>query len=360
MSIITITSITTAITNITITYNTTTTSITTTTTTTTTTRYLKLDFLYVAALEGAGGDGAGGGSYSDKINNITQLYKNIKSSLIDSLASDVNLGGSSDGGSDGGSDDVIQLRYNIYYDMMRYQYLKSYISQQHLSNENTTTTTATSTTTLPTTTPTEDTPTSHPLVEAVHQEVMEAHQAHMPVVYDEIKEKINSRLSYHDLSISLRNAMNFHMSRVNSVLPEKVKKTEDDNNDDNDDDSGDKSSDGGGDGDWDELVQGVVETTGDLTTTTTTTTTTATTGDNDNDNNIESIESNEISFDSLEVLDNNSLWISKRDSNLKKKDLIQTTRIGISKAKNIKWRWYLKNSRSVSKRLKGDRTPKFK
>ena len=41
------------------------------------------------------------------------------------------------------------------------------------------------------------------------------------------------------------------------------------------------------------------------------------------------------------------------------KDLIQTTRIGISKAKNIKWRWYLKNSRSVSKRLKGDRTPKF-
>jgi len=45
--------------------------------------------------------------------------------------------------------------------------------------------------------------------------------------------------------------------------------------------------------------------------------------------------------------------------NIDKKDLIQTTRIGISKAKNIKWRWYLKNSRSVSKRLKGDRTPKF-
>ena len=45
---------------------------------------------------------------------------------------------------------------------------------------------------------------------------------------------------------------------------------------------------------------------------------------------------------------------------LEKKDLIQTTRIGISKSKNIKWRWYLKNSRSVSKRLKGDRTPQFK
>jgi len=52
------------------------------------------------------------------------------------------------------------------------------------------------------------------------------------------------------------------------------------------------------------------------------------------------------------------LWISQRDSTLEAKDLVQTTRIGISKAKNIKWRWYLKNSRSVSKRLKGDITPK--
>ncbi|MBO8218443.1 DNA-3-methyladenine glycosylase [Prochlorococcus marinus] len=68
----------------------------------------------------------------------------------------------------------------------------------------------------------------------------------------------------------------------------------------------------------------------------------------------------DISFNSLEVINNNSLWISQSDLNLEKKDLIQTTRIGISKAKNIKWRWYLKNSRSVSKRLKGDRTPKFK
>ena len=66
------------------------------------------------------------------------------------------------------------------------------------------------------------------------------------------------------------------------------------------------------------------------------------------------------SFNSLEVLENNSLWISQRDSILGEKDLIQTSRIGISKAKNIKWRWYLKNSRSVSKRIKGDRTPKFK
>ena len=68
----------------------------------------------------------------------------------------------------------------------------------------------------------------------------------------------------------------------------------------------------------------------------------------------------DISFNSLEIQNNNSLWISQRNSIPEEKDLIQTTRIGISKAKNIKWRWYLKNSRSVSKRLKGDRKPKFK
>ena len=67
----------------------------------------------------------------------------------------------------------------------------------------------------------------------------------------------------------------------------------------------------------------------------------------------------DISFNSLKVLNNDSLWISQRESIVEQKDLFQTTRIGISKAKNIKWRWYLKNSRSVSKRVKGDRTPKF-
>ena len=67
----------------------------------------------------------------------------------------------------------------------------------------------------------------------------------------------------------------------------------------------------------------------------------------------------DISFNSLKVFNNDSLWISQRESILEQKDLFQTTRIGISKAKNIKWRWYLKNSRSVSKRVKGDRTPKF-
>ena len=65
-------------------------------------------------------------------------------------------------------------------------------------------------------------------------------------------------------------------------------------------------------------------------------------------------------LNSLNILDNKFLWISKRDINIDKKDLIQTTRIGISKAKNIKWRWYLKRSRSISKREKGDRNPNLK
>ena len=65
-------------------------------------------------------------------------------------------------------------------------------------------------------------------------------------------------------------------------------------------------------------------------------------------------------FNSLKILDNKYLWIKKGETDIKKKDLIQTTRIGISKAKNIKWRWYLKRSRSISKREKGDRNPFLK
>ena len=47
-------------------------------------------------------------------------------------------------------------------------------------------------------------------------------------------------------------------------------------------------------------------------------------------------------LNSLKILSNRCLWITKGKSYSEKKDLIQTTRIGISKAKNIKWRWYLK------------------
>jgi len=65
-------------------------------------------------------------------------------------------------------------------------------------------------------------------------------------------------------------------------------------------------------------------------------------------------------LNSLNILDNKYLWVRKGNISLNKKDLIQTTRIGISKAKNIKWRWYLKRSRSISKREKGDRNPRLK
>ena len=65
-------------------------------------------------------------------------------------------------------------------------------------------------------------------------------------------------------------------------------------------------------------------------------------------------------LNSIKIHNNKFLWITQRKSYLEKKDLIQTTRIGISKAKNIKWRWYLKMSRSISKREKGDRNPNLK
>ena len=68
----------------------------------------------------------------------------------------------------------------------------------------------------------------------------------------------------------------------------------------------------------------------------------------------------DISFNDQKIIGNKSLWIAKSKLMPKKTDIVQTTRIGINKAKNIKWRWYLKSSRSVSKREKGDRTPNLK
>ena len=62
---------------------------------------------------------------------------------------------------------------------------------------------------------------------------------------------------------------------------------------------------------------------------------------------------------SLKSYNNTLLKIFNRNIRINGEDLVQTTRIGISKALELKWRWYLKSSRSVSKRVKGDKIPKL-
>ena len=62
-------------------------------------------------------------------------------------------------------------------------------------------------------------------------------------------------------------------------------------------------------------------------------------------------------FNNLSLSPENNFWLTEGEDLTKIGNIVQTTRIGISKAKDIPWRWYLKNSRSVSKRIKGDRIP---
>ena len=62
-------------------------------------------------------------------------------------------------------------------------------------------------------------------------------------------------------------------------------------------------------------------------------------------------------FDNLHLSPANDFWLTEGENLTRMGSIVQTTRIGISQAKDIRWRWYLKSSRSVSKRVRGDRIP---
>ena len=62
--------------------------------------------------------------------------------------------------------------------------------------------------------------------------------------------------------------------------------------------------------------------------------------------------------DALSVLGDCDLWLASRPSELSEPALVTTTRIGVSQGEQLPLRWYLKSSRSVSKRARGDRSPK--
>ncbi len=65
----------------------------------------------------------------------------------------------------------------------------------------------------------------------------------------------------------------------------------------------------------------------------------------------------DLNYDGISVTGGNDVWIASRPSELEFPKLVNTTRIGITLGKELLLRWYLKNSRSISRRAKGDRTP---
>ena len=69
--------------------------------------------------------------------------------------------------------------------------------------------------------------------------------------------------------------------------------------------------------------------------------------------------SSDDELNSTKISHNKHLKICQTKINIDKNDLVQTTRVGISKSMKLKWRWYFKNCRSISKREKGDKNPNF-
>tara|TARA_Y100001968_G_scaffold264102_1_gene252863 strand:+ start:262 stop:648 length:387 start_codon:yes stop_codon:yes gene_type:complete len=63
--------------------------------------------------------------------------------------------------------------------------------------------------------------------------------------------------------------------------------------------------------------------------------------------------------DNLTLSIENGIWIVESSLTKNMHQITVSTRIGISQAKDLPWRWYLKKSRSVSKRAKGDPNPKL-
>ena len=61
--------------------------------------------------------------------------------------------------------------------------------------------------------------------------------------------------------------------------------------------------------------------------------------------------------DSRPVTGEHDLWMAPRPDTFANLDLVTTTRIGISRGETRPWRWYLRSSRSVSRRAPGDRMP---